>query len=212
MADLERVRRELMAAGVDVAGVDPDPLVEVQRGVGHAWDVGIFNANAMALATSSPDGDPAVRNVLMQGVDDGALTFYTNYDSDKARHLRANPRAEAVFSWLAIERQVRVHGRVRPLDDARSDAYWAGRPRQSQLSATVSAQSRPIGSRSELEQRVAALDAELGDRPVPRPATWGGYGLDPDRVELWQGRPNRLHDRVVYERVDGAWARARLQP
>lgn len=200
-----------MGEGIDPTTVDADPLVQLHEWLSLAWDRGLFNANAMALATVDSDGLPHVRNVLARIVD-GELTFHTNYESAKGVELAVHPRAEALFSWLELERQVRVAGPVSKLPAAASDAYWDARPRESQLSALASAQSQPVDDRAALERRVEALDAEHADRPVPRPSHCGGYDLAADYYEFWHSRHGRLHDRVRYRLQNGSWSRDRLQP
>jgi pyridoxamine 5'-phosphate oxidase len=166
----------------------------------------------MAVSTVSADGRPSSRNVLLRALDHG-LVFFTNYESDKARDLAAEPRCAVLFSWFGLQRQVRVEGTAARLDDAASDAYFASRPRGSQIGAWASPQSQVLAGRAELEASVAAAEERFADvDPVPRPASWGGFRVVPDRVEFWQGRPNRLHDRLRYRRVEGGWAVERLAP
>lgn len=205
-------RAELMAAGLDVDDVPADPLVLLDDWLTSARDAGIHNADAMAVATADDAGRPTVRNVLMRGVVRGGLTFYTNYESDKGRELATTPACEALFSWLDLERQIRVRGLVERLSADESDTYWRTRPRGSQLAAWASDQSRPLASRAVLEERVTALDARHDGGDVPRPAHWGGYLLTPERVEFWQGREFRLHDRIVYVPDRGQWRTERLAP
>lgn len=191
----------------------PDPLALVRRWFAEAQAAGIRQPDAMTLATATPDGRPSARVVLLKGVDERGLAFFTNYESRKARELDANPHAALVLLWGELQRQVRVAGTVARLDAEESDAYFATRPRGSQLGAWASEQSRPLPDRALLDERWAALDARYGDEPVPRPPHWGGYRVAPEEVEVWQGRANRLHDRFAYVRTpDGGWTRTRLQP
>ncbi len=171
-------------------------------------------AEAMNLATLSPEGQPRSRMVLLKGVEDDGFVFYTNYESRKARDLIAEPRVGLTFHWKSLERQVHVEGRSARVDAATSDEYWATRPRGSQLGGWMSDQSRPIASREALEAKRAEVLGRFGEEgPVPRPPHWGGFHVTPTRVELWQGRQDRLHDRLVYTRqADGSWATERLQP
>lgn len=191
----------------------PDPIALVRRWFADALAAGIPQADAMTLATATPDGRPSARAVLLKGIDARGFAFYTNYESRKARELDANPHAALVLLWIPLERQVRATGRVARLDPEESDAYFATRPRGSQLGAWASAQSRPLPDRAELEARWEALDERYGGGAVPRPPHWGGYRVEPDEIEVWQGRTNRLHDRFRYTRAaDGGWAHVRLQP
>jgi pyridoxamine 5'-phosphate oxidase len=169
----------------------------------------------MVVATSGADGRPNVRTVLLKGLDDDTLTFFTNYESAKGHELAANPVASILFPWIDLQRQVRLTGAVRRLDPAASDAYFASRPYGSRIGAVASPQSAVVPDRAALEAARDALVARYPDPPgdVPRPEDWGGYVVEPDTVEFWQGRPDRLHDRLVYRRgEDGAWTTARLAP
>jgi len=190
---------------------DPDPIVEVRRWMKVAVDGGIPTPNAMTLATVDERGRPAARIVLLKEIDDRGFVFYTNYDSRKGRDLAAHPFASLVMFWEPLHRQVRIEGAIERVTDAESDAYFAARPRGSQLGAVASPQSMPIADRALLEKRVAEVAAEFAGS-VARPAYWGGYRVVPDAVELWQGQPSRLHDRVRYRLIDGAWLRDRLAP
>jgi len=191
----------------------PDPIALAQRWFADAQASGIEHADAMTLATATPDGRPSARAVLLKGIDARGFAFFTNYESRKGRELDANPYAALVLLWVPLQRQLRVTGRVERLSDEESDAYFATRPRGSQLGAWASAQSRPLPDRSELEQRWAALDERYGGGAVPRPPHWGGFRVAPGEIEVWQGRANRLHDRFAYVRTpDGGWTRERLAP
>lgn len=197
---------------IDAATLDPDPLRQLERWIADATDAGIELPNAFALATADADGVPSARFVLLRGIDAEGLRFFTSRASRKGRELAINPWASAAFWWDALGRQVRVDGSVRLLSEEESLAYWRTRPRGSQLSAAASEQSREIGSRAELEARVAELDARHPGE-VPLPPTWGGYVLSPRAVEFWESRPDRLHDRVEFRRgADGSWHPRRLQP
>jgi pyridoxamine 5'-phosphate oxidase len=189
-----------------------NPLALVREWFEAAAESGIIEAERMALATATPDGRPSVRIVLLKGIDDDGIEFFTNYGSRKGRELDANPRAAATLYWQPLYRAARLEGTVERLTPEESDAYFATRPRGAQLGAWASAQGSVLRDREELEQRVRETDRRFpGD--VPRPDHWGGYRLRPDAVELWQGRPDRLHDREHFLRqADGTWRAERLSP
>ena len=209
--DLRDLRLDLMASGLDERRAPADPFELFDGWLEHSTSLGLHNANAMAVATADSQARPSVRNVLLRGRFDGGLAFYTNYESQKGRELAQNPHAEALFSWLPLERQVRFTGAVTRVSDAESDAYFATRARESRISAIASAQSRAVGSRAELEQLHAEVDRSVGAQPA-RPDHWGGFLLVPHRVEFWQGREHRLHDRLLYTRFGETWDRSRLAP
>jgi pyridoxamine 5'-phosphate oxidase len=189
-----------------------NPLQRVREWFEEAAASGLIEAERMALATATPDGRPSVRVVLLKGIDDDGIRFFTNYGSRKGRELDANPRAAATLYWQPLYRAVRLEGPVERLSAAESDAYFATRPRGAQLGAWASAQGSVIGSREELDGRVRELEQRFPDE-VPRPEYWGGYRLVPDAVEFWQGRPDRLHDREHFlRRADGTWRTERLSP
>jgi pyridoxamine 5'-phosphate oxidase len=199
-------------APLDPADCDPDPLIEVERWVSAAIAAGIGTANAMTLACVDERGRPSARIVLLKGIDRRGLVFFTNYQSRKGRELAANPHAALVLYWERLHRQIRVEGAIERIAAGESDAYFSSRPRGSQLGAIASPQSEPLASRAELEARVAEVERVHGAAPLARPDYWGGYRVVPDAVELWQGRPSRLHDRVRYARSETGWARERLAP
>lgn len=188
------------------------PLETLEAWMKEAEAAGAVEPAAMALATVNAEGVPSVRYVLCRGIDARGIRFFTNYESPKARDLEATHRAAAAFHWAQLARQVRVEGRVVHATPEESDAYFAGRPRGHQLSAVVSPQSRPIASLDELHARYAELATSLGGKPVPRPSGWGGYWLLADVVELWQGKPDRMHDRVRFQRDGDVWRPTRLAP
>ncbi len=212
--DIADLRQDYQHDGLVEDAVDPDPLVQFRRWFdearGHA---SIREPNAMTLATVDADGLPHARIVLLKGLDETGFAFYTNYDSAKGRQLAERPRAALVFFWEPLERQVRVEGTVERLSREVSEAYFAGRPRGSQVGAWVSAQSTVIAGRRVLEEAQAEMDARFAQGDVPCPPGWGGYVLRPSLVEFWQGRSSRLHDRLRF-RNDGAggWVMDRLSP
>lgn len=215
--DLSHQRREYDTPGLDVGDVDRDPLVQFGRWMDDAEASSTAEPTAVVLSTVGADGRPSARTVLLKGVSGGGFVVFTNYESRKARELAANPYAALTFTWAELSRQVRVEGRVERTSDDESDAYFASRPRGSQLGAWASPQSRPIADRSELARRVSDVAVRFdGVDEIPRPPHWGGLRLVPDRIELWQGRADRLHDRLVYLRDDdgrsAGWRIERLAP
>jgi pyridoxamine 5'-phosphate oxidase len=173
---------------------------------------GMFEPTAVALATAGRDGSPRCRMVLLKGYDARGFVFYTNYRSDKGAELSRRPRAALLFYWPELGRQVRIEGRTSRVSAGESDAYFATRPRGSQIGAWASEQSAPVASREALESRVREFEARFAGGPVPRPPHWGGYRLTPELLEFWQGRPSRLHDRLRYRRQGRAWKMERLSP
>ena len=191
--------------------LDPDPLRQFEAWYAAAQAAGEQFPQAFALATSTPDGRPSVRMVLLKSADETGFVFYSSYESRKGGELAANPRAALCFYWHGLGRQARIEGTAAPVSDDEADAYFATRPAGSRLSASVSRQSEAVGSRAELEDAVAELRARLGEE-VPRPASWGGFRVSPDVYEFWQHRDDRLHDRFRYRREAGAWIAERLAP
>jgi pyridoxamine 5'-phosphate oxidase len=211
---LAEMRQVYTLGGLDEHDLAPTWLEQVRRWLADAASGGVREPNAMVLATASATGRPTARTVLLKGLDERGLVFYTNYESRKGRELAANPQATVVFPWIDLQRQLTVSGTVAPVSAEESDAYFATRPHGSRLGALASPQSQVVASRAELD----AAWAEQHERypegtDVPRPAHWGGFRLAPDEVELWQGRPDRLHDRLRYRRTgEGAWVVERLAP
>ena len=209
---LRTLRHEYESRGLHRADLDPDPLAQFASWYEGAAAEGIYEPHAVALATVDPDGRPACRYVLLRGVDARGFQFFTRYTSAKARELEASGHAALTWGWLDLHRSVRATGAVQRLPEAESDAYFAGRPHGSQIAAWASPQSEVLTGRDVLERRVAEAEARFAGGPVPRPADWGGYLLVPDQIEFWQGRRNRLHDRLRYRRHDGGWIVERLAP
>ena len=192
--------------------MNDDPLELFASWFEEAGKQGAFEPQAMALATATPDGTPSARMVLMKGFDERGLTFFTNYASRKGIELEANPQAALLFHWPELGRQVRIEGPVARVERAETEAYAHSRERASQLSALASPQSRPVADRAWLERRVEELDSEHAGAELPVSEDWGGYRLAPEAWEFWEHRPNRLHDRVRYERSDDGWRVERLGP
>lgn len=211
--DIVTVRQALSAQELDQRSADRDPFRQFGAWFADAQAAQLTQPDAMTLATATKDGAPSARMVLLKGFDERGFVFFTNYESRKGRELAENPSAALVFWWADIRRQVRIQGTVVRVSDEESDAYFATRPRGSQLSAAASRQSTVIPGREVLQARVAELNAESGGRDVPRPSFWGGYCLVPNSIEFWHGRPDRLHDRLLYQKLDnGEWEIVRLSP
>mgnify|MGYP002633662534 FL=1 len=213
MTDLIRdVRREYKYATLSSAEIAKDPLDQFKRWMGEAEKAEIQDVTAMALATSDAQGQPTVRIVLLKGFDEAGFSWFSDGGSEKGQALAANPRAELLFHWRELDRQIRIRGSVVALSAAEADAYFYSRPLASQLAAATSQQSQPVDSRDELEQRYKALAAQHTEQ-APRPQAWGGFKLRPEAYEFWQGREGRLHDRLQFKRdVEQQWQMQRLQP
>ena len=205
------LRQEYMRAGLSETDALPDPLLQFDNWLREAVGAGLPLPNAMTLATVAADGTPDARIVLLKGLERGAFAFYTNYESRKARQLAAHPAACLVFQWSELERQVRIQGAVEKVSAAESDAYFASRPLGARISAWASAQSERVSSRAELERKALEEKNRHGDHP-PRPPHWGGYRLMPREIEFWQGRADRLHDRLLYRKDAAGWRIERLAP
>lgn len=211
--DLAQRRRDYRQATLDLAHAAADPWTQFRTWFAEAESAGLLEPNAMTLATADQSGRPSARVVLLKGLSDEGFVFFTDYRSRKGRELDLNPQAAVAFYWAELERQVRAVGAVTRLDRDASEAYFRSRPLGSQLGAWASHQSALLEDRALLMGRVEELTRRYGDGPVPLPPHWGGYRLVPDEVEFWQGRPDRLHDRIVYTRTpESGWHRARLSP
>jgi pyridoxamine 5'-phosphate oxidase len=209
---LFELRKEYTQGGISLKQVLPDPIAQFNLWFEQAVFGGIIEPNAMTLATASKNGKVSARTVLLKEVDTEGFVFFTNYTSYKAKHLAENPFASLVFLWLDLERQVRIEGLVSKIDEQESETYFNSRPRESQLGAWASDQSSVIDSRELLHQRYSELEKQFENKPVPRPSFWGGYRLIPNEIEFWQGRPGRLHDRILYSKINEIWERKRLAP
>lgn len=210
--NLADLRLNYERGALDEATLPGDPLALFKLWMEDAINAGVVEPNAMTLATVSADGQPSCRTVLLKGQDERGFSFFTNYDSRKGRELKGNPKAAISIFWKERERQVCVRGSVALLSREESDAYFQSRPYGSQIGAWVSEQSERIPGREWLENRERELRARFPEGQVPLPPNWGGYLLTPESVEFWQGRPSRLHDRILYARDGGAWERVRLSP
>jgi pyridoxamine 5'-phosphate oxidase len=209
LADL---RREYASRALTEADALDDPIQQFSLWFGEALKSELLDTNAMTLATASRDGAPSARIVLLKGFDDAGFVFFTNYESAKARDLDGNPQACLLLFWAALERQVRISGRVSKTPSKESETYFQSRPFESQIGAWASAQSRSLDGRAALEARYSELAAKYAGGPVPLPPFWGGYRVQPEAIEFWQGRKSRLHDRLLYTKHAGGWLRTRLAP
>jgi pyridoxamine 5'-phosphate oxidase len=209
VADL---RREYALARLDEEDVSPDPIAQFSRWFSEAVAAEVEEPNAMVLATATPEGAPSARVVLLKGFDERGFVFFTDYRSRKGSELEANPRAALVLRWSELERQVRITGGTARTNAEESEVYYRSRPLGSRLGAWVSHQSQPIPSRGVLERGLAEMERRFADGEIPLPAHWGGYRVRPEAIEFWQGRPNRLHDRIRYVREKEGWRIERLAP
>jgi pyridoxamine 5'-phosphate oxidase len=210
--DIGSSRVSYERGSLDEASILRDPIAQLRAWIDEARAGGVNEPNAMCLATASTSGSPSARIVLLRGLDARGLAFYTSYFSRKGRELESNPQAATTFFWPELQRQVRVEGTVERLSEDESDAYFLSRPRSHRLSAWASEQSEPVESRAPLEERVAHFDERFADDEVERPHSWGGYLIAPARIEFWQGRADRLHDRLLFVRDAIGWSLCRLQP
>jgi pyridoxamine 5'-phosphate oxidase len=207
------LRKEYTFHGLSETEAHDNPFEQFKIWFEQALAAQLPEPNAMTIATATPDGKPSARMVLLKDYDERGFVFYTNYESHKGRQLGENPWGALAFWWVQLERQVRIEGRVEKVSEAESDAYFHSRPIESQLGAWASHQSQAIESREVLEQRLQQLKQEYENKEIPRPPHWGGFRVIPTEIEFWQGRPSRLHDRLLYRRGDdGSWRIQRLSP
>jgi pyridoxamine 5'-phosphate oxidase len=210
--NIRHLRKEYSLSTLDKRTTSVDPLDQFQKWFVQAVQAEIEEPNAMMLATMSHDNKPSARIVLLKDIEKGGFVFYTNFGSRKGQQLKLNRSAALVFFWPALERQVRIEGTISLIDDKTASDYFQQRPRESQVSAIISPQSQPIPSRQYLEQLREYFLSTNEDEPLKRPLNWGGYLLTPNRIEFWQGRPNRLHDRIQYIHNEDGWKKERLAP
>lgn len=210
---ISHLRKEYTIAGLTEKELDPDPLRQFRLWLNQALDAGLAEPTAMTLATATKDGKPSARIVLLKNVDAEGFVFFTNYGSRKGRELLRNPAAALVFHWVELERQVRIIGKTKKVPRDESEQYFRTRPIGSQLAAWVSKQSEVVKSRDEIEKKVLELEARYKNKEIPLPPVWGGFRVKPTEIEFWQGRPNRLHDRLRYALARGGkWTIVRLSP
>ena len=207
-----RLRREYEEQGLVEEAMADDPFAQFAEWHTGVRSAGLAEPDTFVLATATTDGRPSARAVLMKDISPDGLVFYTNLESRKSNELKANPHAAATFVWAALHRQIRFEGRVSEVSDAIADSYFATRPRGAQIAAHASNQSQPVDTRQELDDRYSALEEGFMDKEIARPPSWGGWRLQVESAEFWQGQPNRFHDRVRYSRVGDTWSKERLAP
>jgi len=210
---MQELRKDYSRANLDITSVSKNPIDQFEKWFAESQQAGISEPNAMALATVSADGRPSVRMVLLKGIEDGCFVFYTNYQSRKGIHLDTNPACALTFFWPELERQIRIEGVASKTSKETATAYFQSRPRGSQLGAWASPQSLPIQDRNIIEERLQHLEKKFENTNIlPKPEQWGGYKVVPHLIEFWQGRPNRLHDRIEFVKTDTRWEIHRLAP
>ncbi|MEJ2900970.1 pyridoxamine 5'-phosphate oxidase [Pedobacter panaciterrae] len=210
--NIQNLRQDYRSASLSENDVDSNPILQFKKWFQDAVSSQLYEPNVMTLATSDRFGKPTARIVLLKGIDEDGFVFYTNYESKKGRDLVENPQAALVFFWPELERQVRIEGVVSKVSEETSSEYFHSRPIGSQIGAMASPQSKVISDRESLERKVEQLTTQYADQEIPRPLHWGGYLVEPTYIEFWQGRPSRLHDRIVYDLVEGSWIINRLAP
>ncbi len=210
--DISRIRRDYSLTGLDEKTIDSNPFEQFSKWMEEAIKANVIDPSAMILATADKNANPSVRVVLLKGIDDDGFIFYTNYDSKKGRELIENPNASLLFFWKEFERQIRIYGKVEKVNAKQSEEYFHSRPYDSQLAAWVSDQSNIVPDRGYLEKRFVDMKIKYEGKEVPLPPFWGGFKLIPDEFEFWQGRENRLHDRISYLKEKDKWKTVRLAP
>lgn len=211
--EIQNIRNEYQASALSENDSNGDPIKQFEKWFNEALEADIYEPTAMTLATATTDGRPSARIVLLKGFDSAGFVFYTNYLSRKGKEIAKNPMGALIFFWKEMERQVRVEGIIEKLSKEDSERYFHTRPRGSQIGAVVSPQSQEIKNREELEEKWQQLETEYADKEVPKPSFWGGYILKPRLIEFWQGRRSRLHDRILYKKIDNKnWKKVRLAP
>lgn len=212
MSNLYQMRQEYTAGSLNEEEMASDPIQEFGEWMNAAISAGLSEPNAMTVATATPEGKPSARVVLLKEFNNEGFVFFTNYHSRKGKELKSNPFAAVLFDWHDIERQVRIEGMVEKLSEEDSDEYFESRPESAKIGAWASPQSRIIKNREEIEKLQEEIEDQFDELPVHRPGHWGGYLIRPTTIEFWQGRPNRMHDRIVYYKTEEGWTMHRLAP